>query len=156
MSNINDEFGQYQPTSEEDYKTPTISPFQFINAIHFTKEELIVDEWSEKQYQTYLVNKGLSFGQDTVIAANMMNSRPHIEKKLQFDFLINSIRPRKRFNKWIKAQEVELIEMIKQYYNYSTERARQVASLFDETQTKLLKQKLERGGMKHVKRVLQN
>ena len=85
-----------------------------------------------------------------------MNSRPHIEKKLQFDFFINSIRPRKRFNKWIKAQEVELIEMIRQYYNYSTEQARQVASLFDETQTKLLKQKLERGGMKNVKRVLQD
>lgn len=156
MSDINDEFGQHISTPEEEYKTPSISPFQFINAIHLTKEELIVDDWSEKQYPPYLVNRGLSFGQDTVIAANMMNSRPHIEKKLQFDFLINSIRPRKRFNKWMKAQEVELIEMIKQYYNYSTEHARQVASLFDETQTKLLKQKLEKGGMKHVKRVLQN
>jgi len=156
MSDINDEFGKNLTIVQEDFKTPSISPFQFINAIHFTKEELIVDEWSEKQYPPYLVNRGLSFGHDTVVAANMMNSRPHIEKKLQFDFLINSIRPRKRFNKWIKAQEVELIEMIRQYYNYSTEQARQVASLFDETQTKLLKQKLERGGMKNVKRVLQD
>ena len=156
MSDINDEFGKNLTIVQEDFKTPSISPFQFINAIHFTKEELIVDEWSEKQYPPYLVNRGLSFGHDTVVAANMMNSRPHIEKKLQFDFLINSIRPRKRFNKWIKAQEVELIEMIRQYYNYSTEQARQVASLFDETQTKLLKQKLERGGMKNVKGVLQD
>ena len=156
MSDINDEFGNNLTIVQEDFKTPSISPFQFINAIHLTKEELIVDEWSKKQYSPYLVNRGLSFGHDTVVAANMMNSRPHIEKKLQFDFLINSIRPRKRFNKWIKGQEVELIEMIRQYYNYSTEQARQVASLFDETQTKLLKQKLERGGMKNVKRVLQD
>jgi hypothetical protein len=85
---------------EEEYKMPKINPFDFVNAIHYTKESLIVDDWSEKQYNSFIVNKSLSFGADTVIPANEMNSRPHVERRLQFDFLINTIRPRKRFNKW--------------------------------------------------------
>lgn len=153
---INEEFGQNVPVQEETYSLPSMPFFDFVNAINYSKVDLIVDEWTEKQYAPFLVNKSLSFNADTIIAANEMNARPHLDKKLQFHFLINSIRPRKRYNKWIKAEHVELIEMIKQYYNYSTEQARQVASLFNDTQIKLLKQKLEKGGMKHVKRVLQD
>ena len=97
------------------YKAPSISPFDFINAIHHSKEKLIVDDWSEKQYNPYIINKGLSYGADTVIPANEMNSRPHLPKILQFDFLINIIRPRKRFNKWIKAEKVAELEVIKEY-----------------------------------------
>jgi hypothetical protein len=140
----------------EPYKAPVISPFDFINSINHTKEELIVDDWSEKQYIPYLVNRGLSFGPDTVIAANEMNSRPHIDKKLQYHFLINSIRPKKRYNKWLKATQIESIEVIKQYYGYSTEKARQVITLFDQSTIKNLKQKLEKGGMRNDKRVLQD
>ena len=83
------------PVKEEiqiqPYKAPAISPFDFINAIHYSKENLIVDDWSEKQYKPFIVNKGLSYGADTVIPANEMNSRPHLDKKLQFSFLINNI-----------------------------------------------------------------
>jgi hypothetical protein len=144
---INDVFGQTaEPVKEEVYKAPSISPFDFINAITFNKTELIVDDWSEKQYVSYIVNKGLSYGADTVIPANEMNSRPHIDKKLQFQFLINSIRPRKRFNKWIKAEKIESIEVVKTYYGYSTEKARQALSILNQSQIDYLKQKLEKGG----------
>ena len=144
---INDVFGKTQePVKEEVYKAPAISPFDFINAITFNKTELMVDDWSEKQYVSYIVNKGLSYGADTVIPANEMNSRPHIDKKLQFQFLINSIRPRKRFNKWIKAEKIESIEVVKTYYGYSTEKARQALSILNQSQIDYLKQKLEKGG----------
>jgi len=144
---INDVFGQTAETvKEEVYKAPAISPFDFINAITFNKTELMVDDWSEKQYVSYIVNKGLSYGADTVIPANEMNSRPHIDKKLQFQFLINSIRPRKRFNKWIKAEKIESIEVVKTYYGYSTEKARQALSILNQSQIDYLKQKLEKGG----------
>jgi len=144
---INDVFGQTVETvKEEVYKAPAISPFDFINAITFNKTELMVDDWSEKQYVSYIVNKGLSYGADTVIPANEMNSRPHIDKKLQFQFLINSIRPRKRFNKWIKAEKIESIEVVKTYYGYSTEKARQALSILNQSQIDYLKQKLEKGG----------
>ena len=144
---INDVFGQTaEPVKEEVYKAPSISPFDFINAITFNKTELMVDDWSEKQYVSYIVNKGLSYGADTVIPANEMNSRPHIDKKLQFQFLINSIRPRKRFNKWIKAENIESIEVVKTHYGYSTEKARQALSILNQSQIDYLKQKLEKGG----------
>lgn len=132
---------------EETYKSPSISPFEFINSINYTKSNLIVDEWSEKQYQPYIVNKGLSFSSDSVIFANEMNSRPHLEKSLQNNFLINTIRPKKRFSKWIKPEKLEAIEIIKDYYGYSTEKARQVVTIFTEEQLKNLKEKLKKGGM---------
>jgi hypothetical protein len=132
--------------NEEPYKAPGITPFDFINAIHYTKENLIVDEWSEKQYNSFIINKGLSYGHDTVIPANEMNSRPHLEKKLQFSFLINTIRARKRFNKWIKPEKIEAIEVIKEYYGYSTEKARQVLPLLSQTQLDDLRKRLIKGG----------
>lgn len=154
---VNNVFGVADEVKpDEVYKAPSISPFDFINAISYSKDDLIVDEWSEKQYAPYLVNRGLSFGPDTVIAANEMNSRPHLDKKLQYQFLINSVRPKKRYNKWLKATQIESIEVIKQYYGYSTEKARQVITLFDQSTIKNLKQKLEKGGIRNDKRVLQD
>ena len=145
---INNVFGSaIEEKVEEVYKAPAISPFDFINAINFSKDDLIVDDWSEKQYVPYIVNKGLSYGSDTVIPANEMNSRPHLEKKLQFQFLINTIRPRKRFNKWIKAEKIESIDVVKEYYGYSTEKARQALSILSKEQLDNLKQKLQKGGV---------
>lgn len=131
---------------EQPYKAPAISPFDFINAIHYSKENLIVDDWSEKQYNAYLVNRGLSFGHDTVIQANEMNSRPHLDKALQNSFLINIIRAKKRFNKWIKPEKIDAMEVIKEYYGYSTEKARQVLPLFSDENINDLKRKLIKGG----------
>ena len=145
---INDIFGQPVVKIEEKIEKPaSISPFDYINAINYTKENLMVDEWAEKQYNTYVINKGLSYGPDTIIFANEMNSRPHIDKKMQFSFLINSIRPRKRFNKWIKAEKLEAMEVVKEYYGYSTEKARQIIPLITPHQLVLLKQKLHKGGV---------
>ena len=88
----------------------------------------------------------MSYGPDTVIQSNEMNSRPHLDKKLQFLFLINTIRPRKRYNKWIKAEKVDAIEVIKEYYGYSTEKARQVLPILSDSQINYLKEQLQKGG----------
>jgi len=130
----------------EPYKAPSISPFDFINAIHYSKENLIVDDWTEKQYNSYIINKGLSYGPDTVIPANEMNSRPHLDKKLQNSFLINIIRPKKRFNKWIKPEKIDAIEVVKEYYGYSTEKARQILPLLDTEKIEIIKTRLIKGG----------
>ena len=103
-------------TVEEVYKKPQISPFDFANAINHSKESLIVDDWSEKQYNAWIVNKSLSYGADTVIYANEMNARPHLDRRLQFDFLINTVRPRKRYNKWLKAETVDVLATVQEYY----------------------------------------
>jgi hypothetical protein len=132
--------------AEVPYKAPAISPFDFINAIHYSKDKLIVDDWSEKQYNPYIINKGLSYGHDTVIPANEMNSRPHIDKILQFDFLINIIRPKKRFNKWIKAEKIDDLEVVKEYYGYSTEKAKQVLPLLNDSIITELRKRITKGG----------
>lgn len=147
MKNINEEFGQKVEIVEEPYKQKAISPFDFLNSINYSKETLIVDEWSEKQYNAYVINKGLSFSPDTVIQANEMNSRPHLDKLLQYSFLINIVRPKKRFNKWIKSEKIEAIEIVKDYYGYSTEKARQIVSILTIEQIDTLKQKLQKGGV---------
>lgn len=140
-------FGEPVKKIEEvPYKAPAISPFDFINAIHYSKDNLIVDDWSEKQYNSYIINKGLSYGPDTVIPANEMNSRPHLDKILQFHFLINIIRPKKRFNKWIKAEKINDLEVIKEYYGYSTEKAKQVLPLLDNKIIDDMKRKITKGG----------
>ncbi len=132
---------------EEKFKMPSISPFDFVNTIHYSKDNLIVDEWSEKQYNPFIINKSLSFGSDTVIQANEMNSRPHLQKKMQYDFLRNSIRPRKRFNKWIKSEKSEKIMLIQQYYKYNTDKACQVADLISDEQLNTIKNKMFTGGL---------
>ena len=76
-----------------------------------------------------------------------MNSRPHLDKLLQYSFLINIIRPKKRFNKWIKSEKIEAIEIVKDYYGYSTEKARQVVSILTIEHIDTLKQKLQKGGV---------
>ena len=131
---------------EEPYKSPSITPFEFINAIHHTKENLIVDEWSEKQYNSYIINKGLSYGADTVIPANEMNSRPNLDKILQFQFLINIIRSKKRFNKWIKAEKVDDLEVVKEYYGYSTDNAKQVLPLLNDSIIENMRKRITKGG----------
>jgi hypothetical protein len=131
---------------EEIYEIPKISPFDFIYAIHYSKENLIVDDWSKKQYNPFIVNKGLSYGQDTIIPANEMNSRPHLDKILQFSFLINIVRPKKRFNKWLKAEKIEALEVIREYYGYSKEKARQILPLLCEEKIEIIKTRLYKGG----------
>ena len=142
-------FGEPSKVYEvEPYKAPAITPFDFLNSIHHSKENLIVDEWSEKQYNPYIINKGLSYGHDTVIPANEMNSRPHLDKILQFHILINIIRPKKRFNKWIKAEKIDDLETVKEYYGYSTEKAKQILPLLNDSVIDEMKTRITKGGKK--------
>ena len=140
---LRDVFGvvEQQPISED--KLPSLSPFDFVNSINYTKDNLMVDPWSEKQYNKYVINKALSFASDTVIHANEMNARPHIPVKMQYNFLINNIRPKKRFSKWIKKEKIQAVDVIKEYYGYSTEKAHQVLSILSKEQITSLKEILE-------------
>lgn len=145
---INNVFGQTDsPVEEERHKQPGISPFDFINAINSTKQDLIEDDWSERQYVPYLINRGLSFSADTVIFANEMNARPHLDKKLQNAFLLNSIRPLKRYNKWIKAVKNDALEDVKTYYGYNSSKALETISVLTEDQLNSIRQKNNKGGM---------
>ena len=124
--------------SEFNMKLKKISPFDFANSINTSKENLIVDERTEKEYNPFIVNRAMGFGKDTVIAANEMNSRPHIDNKLQYDFLREVVRPAKRYNKWIKSEE-ENIETIQQFFGYSFMKAKETLNLLNDTQIDLIR-----------------
>ena len=127
-------------------KKKAISPFDFVNSINYSKENLIVDDWSEKQYNAFIINKSLSHGVDTVIAANEMNSRTHLDTKMQYDFLRGIIRKKKRFNKWLKPEKEEPLEIVKEYYGYSNVRAQEALRLLSDDDIGRMKKRLTRGG----------
>ena len=124
------------------------SPFDFLNSINYSKKNLIEEKEDEKQYVPFIVNRGLGYFQDTVMLANEMNINCHIDNKIQYDFLRNTIRKRKRFSKWLKAEDDEKVNIICQAYGYSRNNAKHVAHLFDNKQINILEKGLNTGGRK--------
>ena len=125
-----------------------MSPFDYLNAINYTKKDIMVDDIAEKQYNPFMVNRGLSYFQDTALMANEMNQYAHLDNRLQFDFLINIVRKRKRFSKWNKPEVATDLDVIKEYYGYSNEKARMVHNLLTDNQITELRRKVFKGGRK--------
>ena len=125
-----------------------MNPFKFTDAINYTKQDIMIDDITEKAYNPFLINRSLSYFPDTVLAANEMNRNHHIDNRLQFDFFINIIRKRKRFSKWFKPEEISDLEIVKEYYGYSNEKARQILTLLSTEQMNELKTKVAKGGRK--------
>ena len=123
-----------------------MNPFDYLNSINNTKKNIMVDDIAEKDYNAFMVNRGLSYFSDTILMANEMNINHHLESRLQFDFLINIIKKKRRFSKWLKATEIENLSIIKEYYGYSDEKAKSVLSLFGNDQINELKQRIYKGG----------
>ncbi|MDB4372599.1 DNA polymerase clamp loader subunit A [Mariniblastus sp.] len=125
-----------------------MKPYEYLNSINHSKVDVMVDDITEKSYPAFMINRSLSYFPDTVGLANVMNRYHHTDNKLQYHFLINIIRKRKRFSKWMKPEQVSDIEAIKQYYGYSNEKAKQVFSLLSPEQITIIIQKVSKGGRK--------
>ena len=125
-----------------------MNPFDYVNAINYSKKDIMQTRDDEKAYSPYMVNRSLSYFQDTVVLANEMNKYHHLDSRLQFSFLINIVRKRKRFSKWVKPELENDLESVKRYYGYSNEKARQVLSLLSPSQIKQIKEKVNKGGRK--------
>lgn len=123
-----------------------MTPFDYLNAINHSKVDVMADDLAEKAYVPFVINRSLSYFPDTVAIANEMNRYHHIDKKLQFDFLINIVRKRKRFSKWNKPELDSDIEVVKEYYGYNDEKARQALTLLSPSQIQELKKKVSKGG----------
>lgn len=124
----------------------TLSPFDFLNSINDNKQDLMEDPTVEKSYNSFMINRSLSYFPDTAVMANEMNVRHHLDSKLQFHFLLNIVRKRKRFSKWVKPDQLSDLDVVKQYYGYSNEKARQVLPLLSAEQLQQLHQKVSKGG----------
>jgi hypothetical protein len=119
----------------------------YLNSINISKHNLM-DESNECEsgYPPYIINRCFSGFLDTILIANEMNLNSHLDKKLQYDFYINIIRPKKRFSPWIKKEKLDSLESIKQYYGYSDDKAKTALKILTEEQIEFIKSKLNRGG----------
>ena len=120
----------------------------YINAINVSKEPLLdsEDEQWEKKFAPFIVNKCVAPFEDTIMLVNEINQLHHLDKKLQFDFLINSLRTRKRYTPWMKAKKLKNLEYVKEFYGYNNEKAKAALDILDDEQISAIKKKLNKGG----------
>lgn len=124
-----------------------MTPFDFINAINVTKKNLFEDPQAKKDYVPYIINRGLSYFPDTILYANEMNRNSGIPQDWQFFFFLNTIPKKKRFSKWHKKDaETESLSLVKEYFGYSSEKAKEALSILSEEQLVMIKEKLYKGG----------
>jgi hypothetical protein len=122
-----------------------MNPFDVLNSVNHNKKDLL-DAENESKYPAFMVNRGLSYFNDTVLLANEMNRNHHLDARLQFDFLRIAIRPRKRFSKWAKKEKIKAIDLIKEVYGYSTPKAEAVLDLFTDKDLEVLASRIFKGG----------
>ena len=122
------------------------NPFDFVKSVSYDKKDLMVDEVEEKAYQPFLVNKALSYHQDSVFLVNEMNIRHITDNRLQYLFFINTLRKRQRFSKWHKPYESKKLDTVKSYFGVSTKVAKEYLELIDDKQYRELKESMKLGG----------
>ena len=120
---------------------------EWLNSINTGKNNLIDEDSDlEKKYPSYIVNRCLSGHIDAVMFANEMNKHPNLAKKLQYDFFLNSLRKKKRYSPWLRKEQIENLELVKKYYGYSNEKAKQVLNILTREQLSFIRDRLETGG----------
>ena len=120
----------------------------YMNAINHQKIDLMDsdDEFWEKKYPAFIVNKALSSFPDCILFVNEMNKMHHLDKQLQFQFFLNSIGLKKRLSKWIRSYKIKNLEYVKEYYGYNNEKARQALDILNDEQLERIKRTIDRGG----------
>tara|TARA_Y100000356_G_C11069644_1_gene188267 strand:+ start:31 stop:411 length:381 start_codon:yes stop_codon:yes gene_type:complete len=122
---------------------------EWLNSINNTKKNLINEDPSlEKEYPPYIINRCFSGHIDSIMFANELNKYPNLDKKLQYDFFLNSLRKKKRFSPWLRKDQIKNLDLIKQYYGYSNEKAKQVLNILTKEQLSFMRDRLETGGKK--------
>ena len=126
-----------------------MKPFDYINSINFTKKNLMKgsenDELAEKGYVPYITNKTLSYFTDTLLYANEMNRYHFLDNRLQYEFYLNSIRKKKRFAKWAKADDNDEVMMVQEFYKFSPQKAKAALKVLSPEQKNIIKHKMENG-----------
>ncbi len=125
----------------------TLELKDWLNSINYTKKNLIdEDPLMEKDYSPYIINRIYSGHLDAVLFANEMNRYSFLPKKMQYDFFINILRPKKRFSPWLRKDTIKDLDYVKRYYGYSNEKAQQALKILTKEQLNFIKSKFETGG----------
>ena len=122
----------------------------FLTSINKSKKNIMdEDALTEPEYPPFVVNRTLSYFLDTTLYANEINTRSHVDNKMQFDYLLNSIRANRRFSRWLKPEQDKDLNAIKEYYGYNNQKAKDALEIISGSQLSLLHEHLNKGGLKN-------
>ena len=124
-----------------------MNPFDFINSITYTKQDIMHD-LNESEYESFLTNRALAYHQDCILYANEMNRRFDVPNKLQYHYLLNTIRKRKRFAKRIKPERIDDLKIVMEYYSVSREKAEEYLSILSDKEMVILRKRMNKGGVR--------
>jgi len=122
------------------------NPFDFVKSVSYTKKDLMEEGLEEKEYKPFLVNKSLSYHQDSIHFANEMNIRHGSENRLQYLFFLNTLRKRQRFSQWSKPYVSKKLDVIKEYYQICTKKAKDYMEVLSDSDVRNLKKRMKTGG----------
>ena len=122
------------------------NPFDFVKSVSYDKKDIMIDEVEEKNYAPFLINKSLSYHQDSVFFTNEMNCRHGLDHRLQYLFLLNTLRKRQRFSQWSKPYLSKKLDTIKDYYKVSTLKAKEYMEVLSDKEVRELKNRMKTGG----------
>ena len=122
------------------------NPFDFVKSVSYDKKDIMVDNVEEKAYAPFLINKSLSYHQDSVFFTNEMNCRHGLDHRLQYLFLLNTLRKRQRFSQWSKPYLSKKLDTIKDYYQIATLKAKEYMEVLSDKEVRELKNRMKTGG----------
>jgi hypothetical protein len=121
--------------------------WQYLDAVSSKRDASILDDSDfEKEYQPFMINRALSYHGDAILAANLMNERASLDKRLQVLFLLNTLRPRKRFSRWVKSSVSDDARVIAEYYACGVRQARDLVGLHSSDQLAIMRARIDKGG----------
>lgn len=123
------------------------NPFDFVKSVSHTKQDLVVDDISEKEYTPFLTNKALSYHRDCIYFVQEMNTNHHLDNRLQYSFFLNTLRRKQRFSKWSKPYVSNKIAIIKDYYNCNDKKAQEYMEILSDKQIRELNKRMQKGGI---------
>jgi len=119
----------------------------YLYSINQSKKNILDDDPDAvRKYPAYVVNRCLSSFTDTVLYANEMNKNSHLPPKMQYDFFINSVKPRKRFSPWARKDSIDYLDVVKEYYGYNDDKALQALRILTKDQLDKISYLLRKGG----------
>ena len=124
-----------------------MNPFDFVKSITYTKKDIMHD-LNESEYDSFIINRALAYYQDCILYANEMNRRFEISARLQYHYLLNTIRKRKRFAKWIKPDKIDDLRIVMEYYSVSRQKAEEYLNIISEKEIGVLRRKMNKGGVR--------
>jgi len=124
-----------------------MNPFDFVKSITYTKQDIMHD-LNESEYESFLINRALSYYQDCLLYANEMNRRFELSSRLQYHYLLNTIRKRKRFAKWVKPEKIDDLKIVMEYYQVSRSKAEEYLNILSNREVEHIRKKMNKGGVK--------